>query len=52
MLAYGGLFATTDPMMQMITNIMPAPIIYRWQAVRFVDPETPAYSVMEQNFAK
>ena len=50
MLAYGGLFATTDPMMKMITNIMPAPIIYRWQAVRFVDPGTPAYSVMEPYF--
>ena len=50
MLAYGGLFATADPMMRLVTNIMPAPIIYRWQAVRFVDPGTPAYSVMEPYF--
>lgn len=50
MLAYGGLFATADPMMRLVTNIMPAPIIYRWQAVRFVDLGTPAYSVMEPYF--
>lgn len=50
MLAYGGMFATTDPMMRLITSIMPAPIIYRWQATQFVDPGMPAYSVMEPYF--
>lgn len=30
--------------------IMPAPVIYRWQATRFVDPGMPAYPVMEPYF--
>ena len=50
MLAYGGMFATTDPMMRLLTSILPAPIIYRWQATQFVDPGTPAYSVIEPYF--
>lgn len=49
-LAYGGLFATTNPMMKLLTNIMPAPIIYRWQAAEFVLPGTPAYAVMRPYF--
>lgn len=50
MLAYGGMFATTDPMMRLITTVMPAPIIYRWQATLFVYPGTPAYSAIEPYF--
>ena len=50
MLAYGGMFATTDPMMRLITSILPAPIIYRWQAALFAAPGTPAYSAMEPYF--
>lgn len=49
-LAYGGLYATTNPMMKLLTNIMPAPIIYRWQAVEFVSQGTPAYAVMKPYF--
>lgn len=49
-LAYGGLFATSNPMMKLLTNIMPAPIIYRWQATEFVMPGTPAYTAMQPYF--
>lgn len=50
MLAYGGMFATTSPLMRLLTTIMPAPIIYRWQATLFTEPGTPAYSAMEPYF--
>ena len=50
MLAYGGMFATTSPLMRLLTTIMPAPIIYRWQATLFTAPGTPAYSAMESYF--
>ena len=50
MLAYGAMFATTDPMMSLLTSIMPAPIIYRWQATEFVEAGTTAYTVMEPYF--
>lgn len=50
MLAYGGMFATTSPLMRLLTTIMPAPIIYRWQATLFTAPGTPAYSAMEPYF--
>lgn len=49
-LAYGGLFATSNPMMKLLTNIMPAPIIYRWQASKFVMPGTLAYTAMQPFF--
>ncbi len=49
-LAYGGLFAATNPMMKLLTSIMPAPIIYRWQASEFVVQGTPAYAVMKPYF--
>ena len=32
------------------TSIMPAPIIYRWQATKFVEAGTTAYTVMEPYF--
>ena len=50
MLAYGGMFATTDPVMKLLTNIMPAPIIYRWQASMFAEAGTAAYTAMEPYF--
>lgn len=47
MLAYGGQFASEEPAMKLISNIFPAPTIYRWQAAQFVSPDSPAYSVIE-----
>lgn len=49
-LAYGGVFASPEPTMKLLTNILPAPIIYRWQAAQFVTPNTPAYTAMEPYF--
>lgn len=49
-LAYGGMFASPDPAMQLLTNIMPDPTIYRWLAGQFVLPGSPAYAVMEPYF--
>lgn len=49
-LAYGGVFASPEPAMKLLTNILPAPIIYRWQAAQFVSPDTPAYAAMEPYF--
>ena len=50
MLAYGGQFASEEPAMKLISNIFPAPTIYRWQAAQFVSPDSPAYSVIEPYF--
>lgn len=50
MLAYGGVFATANPMLKTVTNIMPAPIIYRWQATYFVETGTAAYAVLKPYF--
>ena len=36
--------------MKLISNIFPAPTIYRWQAAQFVSPDSPAYSVIEPYF--
>ena len=49
-LAYGGVFASPEPAMKLLTNILHAPIIYRWQAAQFVSPDTPAYAAMEPYF--
>ena len=38
------------PAMKLISNIFPAPTIYRWQAAQFVSPDSPAYSVIEPYF--
>lgn len=50
MLAYGGQFASEEPAVKMISNIFPAPTIYRWQAAQFVSPDSPAYSVIKPYF--
>ena len=50
MLAYGGQFASKEPAMKLISNIFPAPTIYRWQAAQFVSPDSPAYAIIEPYF--
>ena len=50
MLAYGGQFASKEPAMKLISNIFPAPTIYRWQAAQFVSPDSPAYAIIAPYF--
>lgn len=47
MLGFTGMFTSPEPVMKLLTNIMPAPIIYRWQASWMVEPGTNAYNVWE-----
>ncbi|WP_018213519.1 ABC transporter permease [Desulfitobacterium hafniense] len=46
-LGFTGQFTSSAPVMKLLTNIMPAPIIYRWQASQMIEPGTNAYSVWE-----
>ncbi len=50
MLGFTGLFTSSDPVLKLLTNIIPAPIIYRWQASQMVELGTDAYSVWESYF--
>ncbi len=50
MLGFTGLFTSSDPVLKLLTNIIPAPIIYRWQASQMVELGTDAYSVWKSYF--
>lgn len=50
MLGFTGLFTSSDPVIKLLTSIIPAPIIYRWQASQMVEPGTGAYSVWKPYF--
>ena len=50
LLAYGGLFTSSSQMLKVLTSILPAPIIYRWQASVFVEVGSPAYEVFKPYF--
>lgn len=50
MLGFTGLFTSSEPIMKLLTSIIPSPIIYRWQASQMIEPGTSAYSAWESYF--
>lgn len=49
-LAFTGQFTSDNQIMKVITSIMPAPIIYRWQASRMIKQGTTAFEVWQPYF--
>lgn len=49
-LGFTGQFTSQEPVMKLLTNILPAPIIFRWQASQMVKEGTGAYLVWEAYF--
>lgn len=50
MMAYTGQFASDNQAIKLISTILPAPTIYRWQASQFVSPDLPAYPIIKPYF--
>lgn len=50
MLGFSGLFTSDDPVMKLLTNIIPAPTIYRWQASMLIEETTNAYVIWKPYF--
>lgn len=50
MMAYTGQFASDNQAIKLISTILPAPTIYRWQASQFVPPDLPAYPIIKPYF--
>lgn len=50
MLGFSGFFTSDDPVMKLLTNIIPAPIIYRWQASMLIEETTNAYVTWKPYF--
>lgn len=50
MLGFSGLFTSSDPIIKVLTNIIPAPIIYRWQASMLIEKTTNAYKIWKPYF--
>lgn len=50
MLGFSGSFTSTDPVMKLLTNIIPSPIIYRWQASMMIEETATAYAIWKPYF--
>lgn len=50
MLGFAGLFTSSDPVLKVLTNVVPAPIIYRWQASEMIGEATNAYLLWKPYF--
>ncbi len=50
MLGFSGFFTSVDPVMKVLTNIIPAPIIYRWQASMMIEKTAAAYAIWKPYF--
>lgn len=50
MLGFIGLFSSSDPLMKVLTNLVPSPIIYRWQASTLIDTASNAYAIWKPYF--
>lgn len=50
MLGFSGFFTSADPVMKLLASILPAPIIYRWQASMMIEETTAAYVVWKPYF--
>lgn len=51
-IAFTGLFTSENQIMKVLTSILPAPIIYRWQASRMIKQETVAFEIWQPYFLK
>ena len=51
-LAFTGQFTSDTQIMKVLTSILPAPIIYRWQASRMIEQGTTAFEVWQPYFLK
>lgn len=50
MLGFSGFFTSDAPVMKLLTNIIPAPIIYRWQASMLIEETSAAYAIWKPYF--
>lgn len=49
-LAFTGQFTSDDQLMKILTSILPAPIIYRWQASKMIEQGTAAFEIWQPYF--
>lgn len=46
-IGFTGQIFSAQPVMKLLTNLLPAPLIYRWQAAQMIEQGTNAYSIWE-----